>query len=79
LSHGNRGELGLGGLCLVVGVFLLIGFFFNNGDINDGGDLPLFIILSGIGMIVSGQFVLCFVSMERNTKRTIELLKKIVD
>ncbi len=35
----------------------------------------IFIIL-GIGMIVSGQVVTCFVSIERNTKATYELLKQ---
>jgi hypothetical protein len=66
----------LGWGSIFIGVFLLIGFLFNNGDINYGGVLPLLWLLSGIGMVVSGQLVLCFVSIERNTRKTLEFLKK---
>lgn len=68
---------GLGWIVIIIGIIAIIGGFASGSEVGVGvavGSL-IFIIL-GIGMVASGQLISCFVSIERNTRATYELLKQ---
>ena len=69
----------VGWLVLVAGLVI---FMISSGMIEHVNAHPimtpisLLMILIGIAMIVSGQLISCFVSIEKNTRYTYELLKQ---
>ena len=68
---------GFGWLVVLLGVIgLIVGIASgrNEGLILSGGGFIA--MLMGIGLIISGQLTSCFVSIERNTRQTYELLRQ---
>lgn len=67
----------IGWIVIIIGIIAIIGGFASGSEVGVGvaGGSLIFIIL-GIGMVASGQLISCFVSIERNTRATYELLKQ---
>ena len=68
---------GLGWVVIIIGIIAIIVGFANGSEVGVGiaiGSI-IFIIL-GIVMVASGQLISCFVSIEKNTRATYELLKQ---
>ncbi len=68
---------GVGWVIVIIGILSIIGGLASLDEFGIaivGG--ALFLIISGIGMVISGQVISCFVSIEKNTRATYELLKE---
>ena len=68
---------GVGWFIILIGIISIIAGLASgdeSGFAIAGG--ALFFIISGIGMVISGQVISCFVSIEKNTRATYELLKE---
>lgn len=68
---------GLGWLVIAIGIIAIIGGFASGSEVGVGISVgSLIFIILGIGMVASGQLISCFVSIEKNTRATYELLKQ---
>lgn len=67
---------GFGWFVIVLGIVMVIAL---SNKLGLGGSIILCAVsvLSGIGFVVSGQVVSCFVAIEKNTRTTNELLKNL--
>ncbi len=75
LAYGNFTS-GFGWVIIFLGIIGIIGGLASGKDIGFGIAVGgIFIILSGLSMIILGQLISCFVSIERNTRVTYELLQ----
>lgn len=68
---------GFGSIIIVLGIVGILGGLISGEDflgysIASAGAI---LVLIGIGMTVNGQLISCFVSIERNTRMTYEMLK----
>jgi len=78
LSYGKISSA-IGWIIVIIGVIV---FFVGFANLEFDGALGIsailggiFISILGIGMVIGGQLVSCFVSIEKNTRSTYEILK----
>lgn len=71
---------GLGWAVVILGIITIIAGLSKAEDAWDIVAIRnIIIIILGFGMAISGQVISCFVSIERNTRATYEILKKQSD
>ena len=68
---------GFGWLVVILSVLaIIIGLASGGEEAFTVAGGAIFVIILGIGMVISGQVISCFVSIEKNTRATYELLKE---
>jgi len=68
---------GFGWFVVIIGIITIIGGLVSGNEAGFGiAGGALVLIILGISMVISGQVISCFVSIEKNTRATYELLKE---
>lgn len=68
---------GFGWFVVLIGIISIIGGLASGNEAGFGiAGGALVLIILGISMVISGQVISCFVSIEKNTRATYELLKE---
>ena len=68
---------GFGWVVVLIGIISIIGGLASGSEASFGiAGGALVLIILGISMVISGQVISCFVSIEKNTRATYELLKE---